>query len=102
MVLEYWIIGLILLQIVLGFGLARFQAELTRNSVLEMVEDLPPAIAEAFENATLEQIGGNFEPPNPIQAALAQVIMSNFETSIPGSRSELTKDATGKFMKKYE
>lgn len=101
MVLEYWIIGLILLQIVLGFGLAKFQAELTRNSVLEMVEDLPPAIAEAFENATIGQIGENYEPPNPIQQALAQLIMSNFGQDGSGS-PQLPKDATGKFVKKYE
>ena len=102
MVLEYWIIGLILLQIVLGIGLAKFQAELTRNSVLEMVEDLPPAIAEAFENANFEGIGGSLEPMNPIQAALAQVIMSNFSEGSPGTQPQIPKDATGKFVKKYE
>ena len=73
MVLEYVIIGLICVQIVLGFASTKFLSELIRNAVMEMVEDIPPALAEALSDA---QPLANMEGISPVQIAVAELIGS--------------------------
>lgn len=93
MVLEYVIIGLICLQIVLGFASTKFLSELIRNAVMEMVEDIPPALAEALSEA---QPLANMEGISPVQIAVAELIGSLAKQSIePPSQGE-----DGRFVKK--
>ena len=93
MVLEYVIISLICLQIVLGIASVKFLAELLRNGLMELVEDFPPAIAEALSEA---QPMANLEGISPIQIAIAELIGSAAKNNI----SAPMKGDDGKFVKK--
>ena len=92
MVLEYVIIALICLQIVLGIASVKFLSELLRNGIMELVEDFPPAIAEALAES---QPLANMDGISPIQIAIAEIIGSMAKQNISQPQGD-----DGKFVKK--
>ena len=98
MVLEYVIIGLIVLQLIISLGLAKMQAEITRSGLIEMMEEFPEAIAEALG----EQMGGiqmSMDGATPIQMAIAQAIQSAFTPKNPLLEGNVIQGEDGKFVK---
>jgi hypothetical protein len=61
--------------------------------LVEMVEDLPPALGEAMQGS-MGEIAGLAEI-NPIQAAIAQLIPQMIQPKL--EVKEITRDAKGQF-----
>jgi hypothetical protein len=94
MVLEYVIIGLVCFQIVLGIVSVKFLADLLKSGLMELVEDFPPAIAEAFAESNPM---ANMEGVSPIQMAIAELIGSAARSGNPALELNTLRGDDGKF-----
>jgi len=92
MVWDGLIIGLIIFDTLLTIWLARMLSKMVRFEL----EGLDSKIGAALK-ALIEQGIGDFEPPSPIQAALAEMLMSRVKAAGPGEPVEIIRDAGGKF-----
>jgi len=68
-----------------------------RRAIEDSMEELDHKLAASLQNLVQEGLGG-FEPPNPIQAAIAQMLVNRVP---PGSAvaAEVVRSEAGKFSK---
>jgi hypothetical protein len=97
MAMQYELIGVVLLvlaNIWVTISLIKALTDHINDIFTEMVEDLPPALAESMGQA-MPDLAGNVEF-NPIQMAIAQIIPKMFEK--PAIEAKLMpKDEKGRF-----
>tara|TARA_Y100000004_G_scaffold40747_1_gene44139 strand:+ start:1457 stop:1765 length:309 start_codon:yes stop_codon:yes gene_type:complete len=75
-------------------------SQISTSAVVSSIQQLDGAIAEAI-SSVVEQGIGNFEPPNPLVAILADVMRSNLDR--PTAEVQvLDRSGDGKFIKKEE
>ena len=94
--MDYLTIGLYLAVIVniwVTVSLFKALTEHIEGLLVEMVEDLPPALGEAMQGS-MGEIAGLAEI-NPIQAAIAQLIPQMIQPKL--EVKEITRDAKGQF-----
>jgi len=96
MVLEYVIIGLICLQIVLGFIQTKLLADLQVKTTMELIEELPEGIGEALSQIPQQLAGSDF---NPVQMALAELIGGWAKNQSNTVTATVLKGDDGKFIK---
>ncbi len=90
---EPLILGLVIFDILLSIWLARMMALTVQATVLQ----LDTKIAEALQGIIAQGIG-DFEPPNPIQMALADLLKSRLaESRGSGEAVEILRASDGKF-----
>jgi len=92
MVWEHLIIGLIIFDALLTIWLARMLVMTVRFEL----DDLDSKIGLALKSL-IEQGIGDFEPPSPIQAALAELLLARVKGGGTGDPIEIVRDAGGKF-----
>lgn len=92
MVWDHLIIGLIIFDALLTIWLARMLVMTVRFEL----DDLDSKIGLALKSL-IEQGIGDFEPPSPIQAALAELLLSRVKGGGTGDPIEIVRDAGGKF-----
>lgn len=97
MVLEYWIIGLICLQIVITIAQGKFLTDLLMNGVQELIEDMPTALATAFEENVSTP---DFSDVSPVQMALAEGISQIFKNQGSEPLVNVSRADDGTFAKK--
>ena len=73
-----------------------FLASRGTGLVLELFEQLDSTLAQAISKVVQEGGFSEFEPVNPIQAAIAQMLVSKIGAEDPH------RDPTGQFVKKLE
>jgi len=68
-----------------------------RRAIEDSMEELDHKLAASLQNLVQEGLGG-FEPPNPIQAAIAQMLVNRVP---PGTAhaAEMVRSEAGKFTK---
>jgi len=94
--MDYLTIGLYLAVIVniwVTVSLFKALTEHIEGLLVEMVEDLPPALGEAMQGSMGELAG--LAEINPIQAAIAQLIPQMIQPKL--EVKEITRDAKGQF-----
>ncbi len=94
--MDYLSIGLILAIIVniwVTVSLFKALTEHIEGLLVEMVEDLPPALGEAMQGSMGELAG--LAEINPIQAAIAQLIPQMIQPKL--EVKEITRDVKGQF-----
>lgn len=85
--------GLVIFDILLSIWLARMMALTVQATVLQ----LDKKIAEALQNIIAQGIG-DFEPPNQIQLAIADLLRSRLaEARGSGEAVEMLRASDGKF-----
>ena len=89
---EPLILGLVIFDILLTIWLARMMV----FSAQAAIAKLDSSIAEAI-TGLVERGIGDFEPPNPIQMALAELLKSRLAESTQGDPVDLLRAADGKF-----
>jgi len=89
-----WVQGGVILIIFLQIVLFRALLDLARRLDVGL-EDLDSKLAGALASAFAEFTGGGFEPPNPIQNALAQLLVSRAQES--PAVEVLSRASDGKF-----
>jgi len=89
---EPLIIGLLIFDILLSIFLTRMIV----FSALEAVSSLDGKIAEALQGVIAQGIG-DFEPPNPIQMALADLLKGKLAQTTQADPVEVLRAADGKF-----
>lgn len=90
--LEYIVIALVALNCLLSLWTIRIFASELNAAVIQIDSLLAQAIQKVVEGNL-----GDFEPPNPIQAALAELLMNKVKD--PGTIIEVPRDNAGKFTK---
>jgi len=94
--MDYLTTGLYLAVIVniwVTVSLFKALTEHIEGLLVEMVEDLPPALGEAMQGSMGELAG--LAEINPIQAAIAQLIPQMIQPKL--EVKEITRDAKGQF-----
>jgi len=94
--MDYLTTGLYLAVIVniwVTVSLFKALTEHIEGLLVEMVEDLPPALGEAMQGSMGELAG--MAEINPIQAAIAQLIPQMIQPKL--EVKEITRDAKGQF-----
>ena len=94
--MDYLTTGLYLAVIVniwVTVSLFKALTEHIEGLLVEMVEDLPPALGEAMQGSMGELAG--IAEINPIQAAIAQLIPQMIQPKL--EVKEITRDAKGQF-----
>lgn len=92
MVWEPLILGLVIFDLLLSLWLARMLV----FSVQAEVSKLNTQIAEAIQGIVAQGIG-DFEPPNPIQMAFAELLKSKLSETVQGDPVEILRASDGKF-----
>ena len=73
-----------------------FLASRGTGLILQLFETLDQNLAGAIQKILEESGAQGFEPPNPLQAAVAQMIIGKMNENAP------QRDPTGQFVKKLE
>ena len=68
-----------------------------RRAIEDSMEELDHKLAASLQNLVQEGLGG-FEPPNPIQAAIAQMLVNRVPPGSAGAAETLRSEA-GQFAK---
>jgi len=89
-----WVQGGLLVVILLQLVLIRALLDLARRLDVGLTQ-LDSKLAGALASAIAEIGGGGFEPPNPIQAALAQLLVSRAQET--PAVEVLSRATDGKF-----
>ncbi len=92
MVWDELILGVVIFNALLMIWLVRMLVLTLRLELQDLDQKLGAAI-----KALIEQGIGDFEPPSPIQVALAEVLKNNVLGQAPGDPVAILRDAEGKF-----
>lgn len=92
MVWEPLILGVVIFDLLLSIWLARMLV----FSLQAEVSKLNTQIAEAIQGIMAQGIG-DFEPPNPIQMAFAELLKSKLSETVQGDPVEILRASDGKF-----
>lgn len=68
-----------------------------RRAIEDSMEELDHKLAASLQNLVQEGLGG-FEPPNPIQAAIAQMLVNRVPPGSAGA-AEMLRSEAGQFAK---
>ena len=90
--MEVAIIALVCLNLAFSVYQTRLLGLVIRNTAKELDNSLASAIQEVISTLPI----GDFEPPNPFQQVLAQIIQDKM-TPAPIVAKEVTRDDSGKF-----
>jgi hypothetical protein len=87
------VLGITALNLLFSIWLLRILSLEIQQAVVDLDEKLALAITGLFEKGL-----GNFEPINPIQAAIAQMLTANLsKNTTAGEVIEVVRDNSGKF-----
>jgi len=89
-----WYLVLGILNLLCILGVFRGLIEI-RQAIEGSMEELDHKLAATIQNLVQEGLGG-FEPPNPIQAAIAQMLVNRVPGGSAGA-AEIIRSETGKF-----
>ncbi len=94
-----WNLALTVAVFIEGLLILRGLIELSRQ-IEDGLEELDTTLAGAI-TSVVEKFGGGegFEPINPIQNAIAQLLTNRMETQNPGVIDVVTRGSDGKFSK---
>ena len=90
--MEVAIIALVCLNLAFSVYQTRLLGLVIRNTAKELDNSLASAIQEVISTLPI----GDFEPPNPFQQVLAQIIQDKMAPA-PIVAKEVTRDESGKF-----
>ena len=95
--LDYLILGIVCLNLLFCVWMLRVMTIELHNAISQIDSLMAQAIQGLVEKGL-----GDFEPINPIQAAIANMLTQNLTKPAPGAHGsvidvELTRDAAGKF-----
>ena len=90
--MEVAIIALVCLNLAFSVYQTRLLGLVIRNTAKELDNSLASAIQEVISTLPI----GDFEPPNPIQQMIAQVLQERMKPA-PIQAVEITRDDSGKF-----
>tara|TARA_R100001086_G_scaffold226143_1_gene144698 strand:+ start:282 stop:557 length:276 start_codon:yes stop_codon:yes gene_type:complete len=90
--MEVAIIALVCLNLAFSVYQTRLLGLVIRNTAKELDNSLASAIQEVISTLPI----GDFEPPNPFQQVLAQIIQDKMAPA-PIVAKEVTRDDSGKF-----
>lgn len=94
-----WNLAITIAVFIEGLLILRGLIELSRQ-IEDGLEELDTTLAGAI-TSVVEKFGSGdgFEPINPIQAAIAQLLTNRMETQNPGVIDVVTRGSDGKFSK---
>ena len=94
--MEFWLLVGVIIVVSLSSMLAQFKiTQIAASNLASRIQELNEALGEA-----MQLVGAGVQPENPLMAILAKVLDKQMD--VPLEAKVVSKDESGKFVKKIE